>query len=227
MAKLLPKLCCAQEGKKWQSCPVLYSSLTPLPICGMVKQTCTQNRLYSTVAVKFWIYWQFPSSELYTWQALHTLESWSFLCSLQQCLTQLLLCLFPGPVPSPFFQWKKTHSVHTATPRYLHDKHWCCACLIALWENWEQAESSTQALLCYISGKWGTFLTKNRYWLKLAQSNVKNVDTQNWGAINVLLGASGKISKIHHIFSQHIYQYKRHPWPPYSFHKNIYTKPFW
>lgn len=44
----------------------------------------------------------------------------------------------------------KTRGMHTAAPQY-------------------KRLASTQVLVCYIGEKWGTFLTKSRYWLKLGQ----------------------------------------------------------
>lgn len=55
MAVLLPKLRCRQV-KRWQSCPALLSSLTPLPTCGVANQTYIQSKLYSILAVRFQAY---------------------------------------------------------------------------------------------------------------------------------------------------------------------------
>ena len=52
MAGLLTKPHC-MPVKRWQSCPVLCSSLTPLPTCGVANQTCIQSKSYSILAVGF------------------------------------------------------------------------------------------------------------------------------------------------------------------------------
>jgi len=77
--------------------------------------------------------------------------------------------------------------------------------LVLIWLHFGKTKSrqealvNIQALFGCIRGKWGTFLTKNRYWFKLGQSISKNVDTQNWGAIKMPLEASRNIGGISHV----------------------------
>lgn len=51
MAVLLPKLHCRQVGR-WQPCPGLCPSVTPLPTCGVANQTYIPSKLYSVFSSK-------------------------------------------------------------------------------------------------------------------------------------------------------------------------------